>query len=136
MSNTSLFYCQRKGGGTQVPHSSRALTCDRFLFWIILYFRTSRVGMRANKSRRDRSVRSSTPGSTYLRGAPHPSKQRRVPPDQMCLFSTRSKQLKCQAKPTQSRRAGVLSVECWASSQRIFFGGRSCVIFKPLSVVI
>lgn len=41
-----------------------------------------------------------------------------------CIPSTPSKQLKCQAKPTQSRQPRVLSVECWASSQRISSAGR------------
>lgn len=38
--------------------------------------------------------------------------------------SALSKQLKCQAKPTQSRQPRVLSEECWASLQRISSAGR------------
>lgn len=44
--------------------------------------------------------------------------------------STYSKQLKCQAKPTQSRQPWVLSVECWASLQRISSAGRKLHYLK------
>lgn len=44
--------------------------------------------------------------------------------------STYSKQLKCQAKPTQSRQPWVLSVECWASLQRISSTGRKLHYLK------
>lgn len=40
------------------------------------------------------------------------------------------KQLKCQAKPTQTRRRRVLSLECRAPSQRISSAGRKLYYLK------
>lgn len=46
------------------------------------------------------------------------------------FLSTPSKQLQCQAKPMQSRQPQVLSVECWASSQRISSASRKLYYLK------